>query len=80
MSVMQFIGGILIILCFLLLIIGWIVYLLQWIFCRKKKSCNKKKCICKLYCINPAISKEEELRLRKMMIEKYISDKEKEGQ
>lgn len=80
MSVMQFIGGLIVIIGILSVIIGWVIYLIQWIFCRKKTSCNRKKCVFRLHCINPAISKEEELHLRKMMMEQYIKDKENEGQ
>lgn len=79
MEIVQFIGGAAIIICLLSIIVGWIIYLIQWIFCRKKVSCDKK-CPFKLHCISHSVSKKEELHLRQLMIEKHIKDKENEGQ
>lgn len=79
MGVMQFLGGAAIIIVFLSVIIGWLIYLILWVKCRKKKTCDKKNCIFRLHCTSPYISKEEELRLRKMMIEHNLKDKENEG-
>lgn len=74
---MQVLGGIFFFVGILLVVGGWIIYLLQWLICRKKKSCNKQKCIFRsIYCINPDVSREEEIKLRKLMLEHRIKDKE----
>lgn len=78
MSVAQFIGGAFFIAGSVLLVGSWIVALLQWIFCRKKKTCSKTKCICRQFCINDSVQREEDLRLRRMMLEQKLKDIKRE--
>ena len=78
MTIIQFIGGAVIIIGVLSIIIGWLIYLIEWIVCRKKKSCNKKKCIFRMYCINEAVRKVEEFKLRRLLVEEHFKNNEKE--
>lgn len=77
MSIIQFIGGAIIIIGLLSIVIGWIIYLVQWIVCRKKLSCDKN-CIFKMYCINKAVSQKAQLEHRKAILEEMLKNELKE--
>ena len=79
MTVMQFIGGAVIIIGVLSIIVGWLIYLVQWIVCRKKISCNNKKCIFRLYCINKSVRQKEQLQYRKKLLEEYMKNEKEEN-
>lgn len=78
-TLLQFIGGAIIIIFLLSIVIGWIIYLVQWIVCRKKQSCEKD-CIFKMYCINKTVSRKAQLEQRKAILEKMMKDKLNEEQ
>lgn len=77
-TLLQFIGEAIIIIFLLSIVIGWIIYLVQWIVCRKKQSCDKN-CIFKMYCINKTVSRKAQLEQRKAILEKMMEDKINEG-
>lgn len=75
---MEFVGGAIIVIGLLSIVVGWIIYLIQWIFCRKKVSCDKKNCIFRLHCISRSVRTKEQLEWRKMMLEEYMKNKAEE--
>ena len=78
MTIMEFIGGAVIIIGLLSIIVGWLFYLIQWIVCRKKVSCSNENCRFRLHCIHSNIRKMAQLEYRKRMLEEYMKNNKKE--